>query len=122
MRLDYSVRDNGLYVAWDAISRDREAFGQWLAGPRLRGSRIVTGTAPTGTAPTGTAPTGGTGTGSTGTGGTGVGYSADEIMTVTAARALHDRMTCFVGIGLPQRGRPHLAPGAAVTVMISSAE
>jgi glutaconate CoA-transferase subunit B len=29
------------------------------------------------------------------------GYSADEIMTVTAARALHDRMTCFVGIGLP---------------------
>jgi glutaconate CoA-transferase subunit B len=45
---------------------------------------------------TGTAPTGGTGTG-----GTGAGYSADEIMTVTAARALHDRMTCFVGIGLP---------------------
>jgi glutaconate CoA-transferase subunit B len=29
------------------------------------------------------------------------GYSADEIMTVTAARALHDGMTCFVGIGLP---------------------
>jgi glutaconate CoA-transferase, subunit B len=40
-------------------------------------------------------------TGSTGTGGTGPGYSADEIMTVTAARALRDRMTCFVGIGLP---------------------
>ncbi len=32
---------------------------------------------------------------------TGSGYSADEIMTVTAARALRDRMTCFVGIGLP---------------------
>jgi glutaconate CoA-transferase, subunit B len=32
---------------------------------------------------------------------TGAGYSADEIMTVTAARALRDRMTCFVGIGLP---------------------
>ena len=29
------------------------------------------------------------------------GYSSDEIMTVTAARALHDGMTCFVGIGLP---------------------
>jgi glutaconate CoA-transferase subunit B len=29
------------------------------------------------------------------------GYSADEIMTVTAARALRDGTTCFVGIGLP---------------------
>jgi glutaconate CoA-transferase, subunit B len=29
------------------------------------------------------------------------GYSADEIMTVTAARALRGRMTCFVGIDLP---------------------
>jgi len=29
------------------------------------------------------------------------GYSADEIMTVTAARALRDGMTCFVGIDLP---------------------
>jgi glutaconate CoA-transferase, subunit B len=28
-------------------------------------------------------------------------YTADELMTVTAARALTDRMTCFVGIGLP---------------------
>jgi glutaconate CoA-transferase subunit B len=28
-------------------------------------------------------------------------YTPDEIMTVTAARALRDRMTCFVGIGLP---------------------
>ncbi len=28
-------------------------------------------------------------------------YTADEIMTVTAARSLHDQMTCFVGIGLP---------------------
>jgi glutaconate CoA-transferase, subunit B len=35
------------------------------------------------------------------TGGTPAGYSADEIMTVTAAHALRDRMTCFVGIGLP---------------------
>ncbi len=28
-------------------------------------------------------------------------YTPDEIMTVTAARSLRDRMTCFVGIGLP---------------------
>jgi glutaconate CoA-transferase, subunit B len=28
-------------------------------------------------------------------------YAADEMMTVAAARALRDGMTCFVGIGLP---------------------
>jgi len=28
--LGYSVRDNDLYIAWDAISRDRGAFGRWL--------------------------------------------------------------------------------------------
>jgi glutaconate CoA-transferase subunit B len=28
-------------------------------------------------------------------------YTADEMMTVAAARVLRDRMTCFVGIGLP---------------------
>jgi glutaconate CoA-transferase subunit B len=28
-------------------------------------------------------------------------YTPDEMMTVTAARSLHDGMTCFVGIGLP---------------------
>jgi glutaconate CoA-transferase subunit B len=33
--------------------------------------------------------------------GSSLAYSGDEIMTVTAARALRDRMTCFVGIGLP---------------------
>lgn len=26
----YSERDNDYYVAWDAISRDRDAFGRWL--------------------------------------------------------------------------------------------
>ena len=30
-----------------------------------------------------------------------VNYTQDEMMTVTAARSLRDRMTCFVGIGLP---------------------
>jgi len=29
--LGYSTRDNDFYVSWDAISRDREAFGGWLA-------------------------------------------------------------------------------------------
>ena len=28
--LDYSVRDNDYYVAWDAIGRDRVAFSRWL--------------------------------------------------------------------------------------------
>jgi glutaconate CoA-transferase subunit B len=28
-------------------------------------------------------------------------YTPDEMMAVTAARSLRDRMTCFVGIGLP---------------------
>jgi glutaconate CoA-transferase subunit A len=26
----FSVRDNDYYVAWDAISRDREAFARWV--------------------------------------------------------------------------------------------
>jgi glutaconate CoA-transferase, subunit B len=30
-----------------------------------------------------------------------VSYTPDEMMTVAAARSLSDRMTCFVGIGLP---------------------
>ncbi len=44
--LDYSVRDNDFYVAWDAISRDRETFTAWLeaevfgsAGDRAGASR-----------------------------------------------------------------------------------
>ena len=28
--LDYSARDNDFYVAWDAISRDRDTFSAWL--------------------------------------------------------------------------------------------
>ena len=34
-------------------------------------------------------------------GGAAPGYSADEMMSVAAARALHQRTSCFVGIGLP---------------------
>src|SRR5262249_51752904 len=36
-------------------------------------------------------------------------YSPDEMMAVTAARALRDGMTCFVGIGLPSEAA-NLAP------------
>jgi glutaconate CoA-transferase subunit A len=28
--LDYTARDNDFYIGWDAISRDRARFGQWL--------------------------------------------------------------------------------------------
>jgi glutaconate CoA-transferase subunit B len=42
-------------------------------------------------------------------------YTADEMMTVTAARTLRDGMTCFVGIGLPSEAanlaRATHAPG-----------
>jgi len=41
--MGYSIRDNDYYLAWDAISRDRAAFGRWLdenvySGP-LNGER-----------------------------------------------------------------------------------
>jgi len=42
-------------------------------------------------------------------------YTADEMMTITAARSLRDGMTCFVGIGLPSEAanlaRATHAPG-----------
>jgi glutaconate CoA-transferase subunit A len=44
--MDYSVRDNDFYLAWDAISRDREAFTGWLEREGL-----VTGASPAGVAP-----------------------------------------------------------------------
>jgi glutaconate CoA-transferase subunit A len=43
--LGYSVRDNDFYVAWDAISRDREAFTAWLDrevfGPAARPAGVA---------------------------------------------------------------------------------
>ncbi len=30
-------------------------------------------------------------------------YTSSEMMSVTAARALENGMTCFVGIGLPRK-------------------
>jgi glutaconate CoA-transferase, subunit A len=44
--MDYSVRDNDFYLAWDAISRDREAFTGWLEREGL-----VPGASPAGVAP-----------------------------------------------------------------------
>jgi glutaconate CoA-transferase subunit A len=35
--LDYTVRDNDYYVAWDKIARDRETFSAWL------GENVLTG-------------------------------------------------------------------------------
>ena len=77
--LDYSVRDNDFYVAWDAISRDRDTFSAWL-------KEHVFNTVPAGETACEDAV---------------MNYSSDEMMTVTAARTLRDGMTCFVGIGLP---------------------
>ena len=67
----YYARDNAFYTAWDAIARDRERF------------------------PHGSTPTSGTGRSA------GMTYSASEMMTVAAARALTNDDICFVGIGLP---------------------
>jgi glutaconate CoA-transferase subunit A len=36
--LGYSQRDNDYYVAWDAISRDRERFLSWLRSDVLGGA------------------------------------------------------------------------------------
>ena len=79
----YYDRDNAFYVAWDAISRDRE---------RVRGldARHVLETRDVGTTaqparrrrPVTT---------------TAAGYSADEMMAVAAARRLRDGTVCFVG-------------------------
>ena len=49
-------------------------------------------------------------------------FSADEMMTACAARALRDGMTCFVGIGLPSaaanlaRAHARAEPGAHLRV------
>jgi glutaconate CoA-transferase subunit A len=36
---DYSVRDNDFYLAWDAVSRDREAFVRWMSEHVTGGDR-----------------------------------------------------------------------------------
>ena len=88
--LGYSARDNDYYVAWDAIARERGTFSRWLRAGGGRPPQAV----PAGGCPP-PIPPGGTRSGGDMT------YTADEMMTVSAARALRDGMTCFVGIGLP---------------------
>ena len=41
--LGYSQRDNDFYVAWDAISRERETFRRWLETDVFAGERISEG-------------------------------------------------------------------------------
>jgi len=51
--MDYSERDNEYYLAWDAISRDREAFTAWLRENVLAagsGAAPAAGAAPTASA------------------------------------------------------------------------
>ena len=88
----YYARDNAFYIAWDAISRDRdERFRRWMD------TSIVTA---------GDVPQAATMT-----------YRASEMMTVAAARALGNDDICFVGIGLPSAAcnlaRLTHAPGSA---------
>jgi len=39
--LGYSTRDNDFYVAWDAISKDRTAFAEWLEEHVYRAARVA---------------------------------------------------------------------------------
>ena len=48
--LGYSVRDNDFYLAWDAISRDREPFSRWMAEMLRRAVRWRAGAAEFGSA------------------------------------------------------------------------
>jgi glutaconate CoA-transferase subunit A len=38
--MGYSVRDNDFYLAWDAISRDRATFAEWMKDNVVTGSRV----------------------------------------------------------------------------------
>jgi glutaconate CoA-transferase, subunit A len=58
--LGYSQRDNGFYLAWDAISRERESFRRWLETDVL----VLAGAARAGAARAGTGGVGQGGLGS----------------------------------------------------------
>ena len=82
----YYDRDNAAYLEWDTISRDRETFTAWLRDVE-KGS------------PEKGDPEGRTGHEAEET----VNHTAEEMMTVAAARELRDGQVCFVGIDLPSR-------------------
>ena len=86
----YYERDNGFYRAWDAISRDRETFTEWMRRHVLETADVSEYHASLGAS-------GGPARMS--------GYTAEEMMAVAAARRLRDGAICFVGIGLPEPGR-----------------
>ncbi|GFE21355.1 hypothetical protein Sliba_18080 [Streptomyces nigrescens] len=92
----YSVRDNAYYREWDGISRDRAAFGRWLA-ECVRGERVQGGEGPPVRGAAGEDVAGGRASGPEGA----PDWTPDELMEVNAARALAGARTCFVGIGLP---------------------
>ena len=77
----YYDRDNAAYRAWDAHQPGPGGLLPLAAHDRGGG---MTGTAE---------PVAGTQPAST--------WTADEMMTIAAARALRDGQACFVGIGLP---------------------
>ena len=87
----YYARDNAFYVGWDAIARDRDRFREWIDQHVMDAGPSSFATAPSGQAVDGARP----GDAMTPT------YSASEMMTVAAARALGNDDICFVGIGLP---------------------
>jgi len=107
----YYARDNAFYAQWDAISRDREAFRNWmerhvlgvdsfdeyLASVRqAKTARAVGSSAQQRAAESdGSYTTDERAAESDGS------YTTDEMMTVAAARELRDGAVCFVGIGLP---------------------
>ena len=69
----YSKRDNGFYIAWDKISRERERFLAWMAEHVTRQGLFAMSVA----------------------------FTPTEIMTIAAARTLRNDDVCFVGIGAP---------------------
>ena len=86
----YYARDNAFYVAWDAISRDRDTFRALDSGARdrrarrgLQGPRVRASCAEAGMS--------------------GGAYSASEMMTVAAARALGTTTSALSASGCPRR-------------------
>ncbi len=57
--LGYSSRDNDFYIAWDAISKDRDMFGRWLDEHVYGGCQHAPGAGPAGRAARDGALTGG---------------------------------------------------------------
>ena len=90
---DYSERDNGFYIGWDAISRDRQVFLRWMEDNVLHRSDATLSAV--GEAGSGALVSSANDTDAMAR------ATADELTTVAAARRLRDGAVCFVGIGKP---------------------